>query len=158
MCFRFRREADSTDEVRCRSEELLLSMDDVEVDRRRSIDITTGTVGRPAVEDDVDRRLEMGACVSICFPSRSSSSESSCSVSFVSEGRWSEALLEEDRLDSVVVLPTVVVSFSSMLIEITPDDNSSALFVLVPLDIADFPEVCDPERDLGRDCSLFVEG
>jgi hypothetical protein len=89
LCFRLVREADSTEEVRCRSEELSLSMDDVDVDRRRSINMTTGTfVVVVADEEEFDRRLEMGACVlSICFASRSSWSElSSWSVSFVSEG------------------------------------------------------------------------
>ena len=58
----------------------------------------------------------------------------------------------------MVVRPTVVVSFSSMLIEITPDDNSSPFFIVVSLDIADFPDLWDPERDLGRDGSLSGEG
>ena len=65
---------------------------------------------------------------------------------------------EEERLDSVVVLPTVVASFSSMPMKITPEDTSSPFFIRDTLDMPDFPDVCEFERDRRKDGVFSVEG
>lgn len=53
----------------------------------------------------------------------------------------------EEALDAVVVRPTVVTSFSSIPIRITPVDLSSTFLPAGPFNTADFPD----EREIGRD-------
>lgn len=63
----------------------MLEMDEVEVDRRRSTDIT-GMAGRPAVDDEFDRRDgDILNGDSVCLLWLLCSSISSFSVSFVSD-------------------------------------------------------------------------
>jgi hypothetical protein len=64
----------------------MLEMDEVDVDRRRSTNMT-GITGRPAVDDEFERRDgETLNLDSVCLLLLLLSSISSLSVSFVSDG------------------------------------------------------------------------